>query len=168
MPFRQHETEFTPIDSDPTFGRVMRFLRLEDYGLWAASTAAAPATYYWVDMQRPTKSLPLGLKAAAALGFVGGFFLAYQQSSFRFWGVSENQREIEKDRAEFVAARTAGKEHHLGKSSLEPYLQGVSARHSRYTALSFSWLPWFNFVHHNQGVNWDLYKDLQTAGQVAN
>lgn len=40
--------------------------------------------------------LPRGLRPAlrmsTALGFAGGFLMAYQRSSYRFWGWSENVR----------------------------------------------------------------------------
>ncbi|KAI9225115.1 NADH-ubiquinone oxidoreductase complex I, 21 kDa subunit-domain-containing protein [Blastocladiella britannica] len=160
MPFRDIQGDYPIIDADPHSARVVRFFRPEDYALWAVSGAAAPAAYYWADFKKPIGDRLIGLRSAGAIGFIGGFLLAYQKSSFRFWGLEENERELIKDREEFLAARTAGKSHHLGESGLEPYLQGVSARHSRYTALKFSWLPWFNFVNHNQGVNWNLYKDL--------
>lgn len=45
-----------------------------------------------------------------------------------------------------------------GESKLSPYLQGVAARQSRYSALFFSAIPWFNFVNHNQhGVDTAKY-----------
>ena len=45
-----------------------------------------------------------------------------------------------------------------GESSLSPYLQGVAHRQSRYSALMFSALPWFNFVNHDQhGVDTAKY-----------
>ncbi|ORZ36888.1 NADH-ubiquinone oxidoreductase complex I, 21 kDa subunit-domain-containing protein [Catenaria anguillulae PL171] len=167
MPYRNIDGEFPIIDTDPHASRVVRFFRPSDLGVWAALTAAGPAGYYWAEMKKPAGDFKIGVRSMGAVGFIGGFLLAYQRSSFRFWGLSENSREIEKDRAEFVAARAEGKPHHLGESDLEPYLQGVAARHSRYTALKFSWLPWFNFVHHNQCVNWDLYKDLVAKEQSA-
>ncbi|KAI9188879.1 hypothetical protein H9P43_000301 [Blastocladiella emersonii ATCC 22665] len=155
--------DYPRIDADPHASRVVRFMRPSDLALWAGAAAAAPAAYYAVDIKQPAGNLAIGLRGAGAIGVIGGFLLAYQRSSFRFWGLEENAREVEKDRAEYAAARAEGKPHHLGESDLEGYLQSVSARHSRYSALKFSWLPWFNFVHHNQGVNWDLYKDLNTA-----
>ncbi len=45
-----------------------------------------------------------------------------------------------------------------GESQLSPYLQGVAARQSRYSALFLSTVPWFNFVNHNQhGVDTAKY-----------
>jgi hypothetical protein len=37
-----------------------------------------------------------------------------------------------------------------GQSGLTPYMQGVAARNSRYSALMAQVLPWANFVNHNQ------------------
>ena len=37
-----------------------------------------------------------------------------------------------------------------GKSDMSPYLQGVAARNSRYSALLAHIIPWANLVNHNQ------------------
>lgn len=75
----------------------------------------------------------------------------------RFYGATENAREIEMDMREMVAKVRAG-ESLYGESKLSPYLQGVAARQSRYSALLFSTVPWFNFVNHNQhGVDTAKY-----------
>jgi hypothetical protein len=45
-----------------------------------------------------------------------------------------------------------------GETSLTPYIQGVAARQSRYSALLNDVIPWFNFVNHNQhGVDTAKY-----------
>jgi len=45
-----------------------------------------------------------------------------------------------------------------GESQLTPSMQGVAARQSRYSALFFAVLPWFNFVNHSQhGVDTAKY-----------
>ncbi len=45
-----------------------------------------------------------------------------------------------------------------GKSELTPYMQGVAARNSRYSALMAQIIPWANFVNHNQhGVDTAKY-----------
>lgn len=75
----------------------------------------------------------------------------------RFYGATENAREIEMDMREMVDRVKAGKTPY-GESRLSPYLQGVAARQSRYSALFFSTVPWFNFVNHNQhGVDTAKY-----------
>ena len=75
----------------------------------------------------------------------------------RFYGATENAREIEMDMREMVDKVKAGQPLY-GESQLSPYLQGVAARQSRYSALFFSTVPWFNFVNHNQhGVDTAKY-----------
>lgn len=42
-----------------------------------------------------------------------------------------------------------------GHSDLTPYMQGVAARNSRYSALLGHVVPWMNFVNHNQvSLSW--------------
>lgn len=67
----------------------------------------------------------------------------------RFWGWTENAREVEMDMKEMVA-KVKAKEPLYGTSSLDPYMQGVAARNSRYSQLFLHAIPWFNFVNHNQ------------------
>ena len=67
----------------------------------------------------------------------------------RFYGFSENQREVEMDMREMVD-RVKRKEPLYGKSSLTPYMQGVASRNSRYSGVFLHALPWFNFVNHEQ------------------
>ncbi|MCV5232753.1 hypothetical protein OFC56_36910, partial [Escherichia coli] len=40
-----------------------------------------------------------------------------------------------------------------GNTDLTPYMQGVAARNSRYSALMANVVPWANFVNHNQVSN---------------
>ena len=45
-----------------------------------------------------------------------------------------------------------------GHSTLTPYMQGVAARNSRYSAIMAHVIPWPNFVNHNQhGVDTAKY-----------
>lgn len=69
--------------------------------------------------------------------------------SDRFYGFTENTREVEKDMREMVDKVKKG-EALYGKSQLSEYLQGVAARNSRYTGLFAHVIPWFNVVNHNQ------------------
>ncbi|KAG8920277.1 hypothetical protein FRC02_001005, partial [Tulasnella sp. 418] len=78
------ETPYPLIDADPHASRVLRYMRPSDYGVIAASTAAAPgALYLWEHFDPSAKSAKLRgpLKLAALIGFTGGFLLAYQRSS---------------------------------------------------------------------------------------
>lgn len=67
----------------------------------------------------------------------------------RFYGVSENEREIRMDMREMVDKVKKG-EPLYGVSQLTPAMQGVAARQSRYSAMFMAVIPWFNFVNHSQ------------------
>lgn len=54
----------------------------------------------------------------------------------RFWGWTENAREIVKDRAEMKAKLRKG-ESLYGETPLPPHIQEAAARNSRYSALKF-------------------------------
>ena len=69
----------------------------------------------------------------------------------------ENVREQEKDMREMVDRVKKGQKPY-GESRLSPYMQGVAARNSRYSALFLWGIPWFNFVNHEQhGVDTAKY-----------
>jgi hypothetical protein len=75
----------------------------------------------------------------------------------RFYGFTENKREVEKDMKELVEKVKAG-EPLYGTSTTTPYIQGVASRNSRYTGVFLHVIPWFNFVNHNQhGVDTAKY-----------
>ena len=90
----------------------------------------------------------------------------------RFYGFTENNREVGLDMKEMVTKVKKG-EPLYGVSSATPYIQGVASRNSRYTGVWLHVLPWFNFVNHNQhGVDTAKYyrqaeQDLEAekAGQ---
>lgn len=124
------------------------------------------------------------MRLGGILGLCGGFIYFYQRSirtlsfcfdsssscllqvgtadtsippTVRFYGMSENAREVEMDMREMVAKVKAG-EPLYGESRLSPNMQGVAARQSRYSALFMGVLPWFNFVNHSQhGVDTAKY-----------
>lgn len=138
-------TPFPVVDADPHFGRVVRYLRPSDYGLWAAGTLAAPAALYGLEMADST--LPRGMKPhphgrfvhlrhslrlTAFLGFAGGFLLAYQNCSLRLWGWKENQLEQDRDREE-LGARAAQGLPLYGETDLPEYIQGVAHRNSMWS-----------------------------------
>jgi hypothetical protein len=70
-------------------------------------------------------------------------------STVRFYGWTENSREVDMDMREMVDKVKKGEELY-GKSSLTPYMQGVAARNSRYSMLMVHVIPWANFFNHNQ------------------
>ena len=67
----------------------------------------------------------------------------------RFYGMTENKREVDKDMREMVDRVKRG-EPLYGTTELTDYMQGVAARNSRYTGVFLHVMPMFNFVNHNQ------------------
>ncbi|EIW79228.1 hypothetical protein CONPUDRAFT_127152 [Coniophora puteana RWD-64-598 SS2] len=148
MPERTVETPYPLIDADPHASRVVRYMRPSDYATWAAGTAGFPAALYFWDMADPSKvRLRTGLRLGGLLGFIGGFMLAYQRSSFRFWGFTENRREQEKDFAELSQRAQAGKPLY-GESTQPGWVQDIAYRNSAWSQLKFNMFPMFNFVNH--------------------
>ncbi|KII87175.1 hypothetical protein PLICRDRAFT_176958 [Plicaturopsis crispa FD-325 SS-3] len=159
MPEKVIETPYPLIDADPHFTRVVRYFRWTDYATWAGATAAAPAALYaWERSVAPdpikAKALKIPppryggqLKLGAFIGFVGGFLLAYQNSSFRFWGWRENKREEERDYAELSARAAAGLPLY-GESDQPEWVQAAAHRNSAFSQLKFQAIPMFNFVNH--------------------
>jgi len=163
MPDQQYSTPFPLIDSDPHFKRVVGYFRPSDYATWLAGAAAFPGALYAYELSDTTyaRRLPKGImpamRLATFLGFTGGFLLAYQSSTKRFWGWSENEREQKRDMAELSALAAAGKPLY-GESDQPEYIQGVAHRNSVWSQLKFSALPWFNLVNHNHhGVDTAKY-----------
>jgi hypothetical protein len=75
----------------------------------------------------------------------------------RFYGFTENRREVELDMKEMVTKVKKG-EPLYGVSTTTPYIQGMASRNSRYTGIWLHVMPWFNFVNHNQhGVDTAKY-----------
>ncbi|KDQ18929.1 hypothetical protein BOTBODRAFT_28409, partial [Botryobasidium botryosum FD-172 SS1] len=150
MPIPLTQTPFPLIDADPHATRVVRYMRPSDYAVMAGATGAAPAALYFYEMADPTRyKLRPVLKLATFIGFAGGFLLAYQRSSFRFWGWSENEREQAKDLAELSQRAKEGKPLY-GETDIPDYVQGVAHRNSAFSQLKFGAIPWFNFVNHSQ------------------
>lgn len=67
----------------------------------------------------------------------------------RFYGFTENSREVEIDNREMVDKVKRG-EPLYGASKLSSYLQGVAARNSRYSEMFIHVIPWVNAVNHDQ------------------
>lgn len=67
----------------------------------------------------------------------------------RFYGFTENTREVEMDMREMVTKVKKG-EPLYGTSTVSDYIQGVAARNSRYSELFIHVLPWINIVNHDQ------------------
>ncbi|KAI8885993.1 hypothetical protein K501DRAFT_284013 [Backusella circina FSU 941] len=160
MPIKEFDTPYPVIDTDPHFSRVVRYFRPSDYAAWAAGTAAAPALLYGMEKMDPVgplRNMRLPVRIATVFGAVGGFLYAYQNSSFRFWGWSENAAEVSKDQAELSQLAKEGKPLY-GESYMPEHVQDAAARNSRYAQLKFSAIPWFNFANHNNhGVDTSKY-----------
>ncbi|KAI8983013.1 NADH-ubiquinone oxidoreductase complex I, 21 kDa subunit-domain-containing protein [Pilobolus umbonatus] len=162
MPVKEFNAPYPVIDTDPHFGRVVRYFRPSDYAAWAAGTAAAPALLLGMEKMDPVgplRNLRLPLRFATLFGAFGGFLYAYQNSSLRFWGWTENAAEVAKDQAELSQLAKEGKPLY-GESYMPGYIQDVSARTSRFAQLKFAAIPWFNFAsHNNHGVDTSKYTE---------
>ncbi|KAG9047521.1 hypothetical protein FS837_002045, partial [Tulasnella sp. UAMH 9824] len=123
MPVKVAEAKYPVIDTDPHAGRVLRYMRPSDYAVLAGGTVAAPALLYAMERVDPSRgNLRPAMKVALAIGFTGSFLLAYQRSTFRFWGWTENSREQAKDFAELSKRAQEGKPLY-GESDLDAHLQ---------------------------------------------
>ncbi|CAL1714771.1 unnamed protein product [Somion occarium] len=148
MPTKVVETPYPLIDADPHAGRVIRYLRPSDYGVWAAATGAFPAALYFWDMADPSRvKIRTPLRLGGLLGFIGGFLLAYQRSSLRFWGWTENKREDERDRKEMSERVQKGLPVY-GSSDQPEWVQGAAFRNSVFSQLKFHLFPMVNLVNH--------------------
>ncbi|KAK3695674.1 NADH-ubiquinone oxidoreductase complex I, 21 kDa subunit-domain-containing protein [Podospora appendiculata] len=161
FPSKTVVTDWPLIDNDPHFKRVVGYARPSDYVHGAVATAFGPGLLYTMERFAPSYVGKGGFAQAMRLtGFIGacgGFFYFYQRSILRFYGMSENAREVQMDMREMVDKVKAGKPLY-GESQLTPAMQGVAARQSRYSALFMGVLPWFNFVNHSQhGVDTAKY-----------
>ncbi|KAI0172906.1 NADH-ubiquinone oxidoreductase 21 kDa subunit [Hypoxylon sp. FL1284] len=161
IPSKVAKSEFPLIDNDPHFKRVVGYARTSDYIHGVVAAAAGPGLLAAMEKFAPSQvgrgGFARAMRLAGAIGVAGGFLYFYQRSCLRFYGMSENSREIEMDMQEMVSKVKAG-EPLYGESRLTPHMQGVAARQSRYSALFTAVIPWFNFVNHNQhGVDTAKY-----------
>ncbi|PPJ58572.1 hypothetical protein CBER1_06674 [Cercospora berteroae] len=166
--------DYPLIDSDPHFKRVVGYARPSDYASGAALAAAGPALMYWFERISPSEVGRGGfaqiMRLQGAVGVAAGFFYFYSRSVNRFYGFSENRREIEMDMREMTDKVKRG-EPLYGQTTLTEYMQGAAARQSRYSGTFLHVMPWFNFVNHNQhGVDtakyyrnaeWELEQEKQ-------
>ncbi|KAH9935060.1 NADH-ubiquinone oxidoreductase complex I, 21 kDa subunit-domain-containing protein [Amylocystis lapponica] len=159
MPQKVVETPYPLIDADPHASRVIRYFRLSDFAFWGAATGAFPAALYFWDMADPSKvKIRSQLRLGGLLGFVGGFLMVYQRSSFRFWGWSENKREEEMDRKELTERARLGLPLY-GESPQPEWVQSAAYRNSAFSQLKFHAFPMFNLVNHpHHGTDPSKYK----------
>ncbi|CAH0014852.1 unnamed protein product [Clonostachys rhizophaga] len=160
-PSKAIQTKYPLIDNDPHFKRVVGYARTSDYVAGGAAAAFAPVALATLERFAPSHAgkggFPKAMRLAGFIGLAGGFLYFYQRSALRFYGATENAREVELDMREMVDRVKKG-ETLYGESKLTPHMQGVAARQSRYSALFMGVVPWFNFVNHNQhGVDTAKY-----------
>ncbi|KAL2038713.1 hypothetical protein N7G274_008471 [Stereocaulon virgatum] len=161
VPPKQLNSPYPLIDSDPHFKRVCRYARTSDYFKAGAFAAFGPGLMLLWEKISPShvskSSFASVMRLSYTIGAGAGFLYFYTLSIQRFYGMEENQREIEMDMREMVDKVKKG-EPLYGRSSLTPYMQGVAARNSRYTGIWLHVIPWFNFVNHDQhGVDTAKY-----------
>ncbi|CAG8974546.1 hypothetical protein HYALB_00005818 [Hymenoscyphus albidus] len=174
VPTKKVQADFPLIDSDPHIKRVLKYARTSDYAVGAAAAAAGPAAMLVMEKVSPSLVGRGGfapiMRLTGVIGASAGFLLMYQRSILRFYGWTENKREVDMDMREMVSKVKAG-EPLYGTSSLTPYMQGVASRNSRYTGIFLHVIPWFNFVNHDQhGVDTAKYyqqaeKELAAEGK---
>ncbi|KAL4869317.1 hypothetical protein BDV12DRAFT_83276 [Aspergillus spectabilis] len=161
IPPKQAKTDYPLIDSDPHVRRVFGYARPSDYAVAGTAAAASPLSFWIMERVSPSHVGKGGfapvMRLATAVGLIGGLHILYQRSCNRFYGFTENSREVELDMKEMVDKVKKG-EPLYGTSQLSPYLQGVAARNSRYSQLFIHIIPWFNLVNHDQhGVDTAKY-----------
>lgn len=102
------------------------------------------------------------LRVSTLLGTVGGFIIAYNQSTKRFWGYAENAREVSKDRYEVKSNLSKGLPPLGVKPTLNPWLQEVTYRNSKNSQAALFAIPWFSFFHHEKhGIDLKKYYDVR-------
>lgn len=156
------------------FKRVFGYSRPSDWAIAGGMASAAPISFWVMERVSPSHVGRGGfapvMRLATAVGLIGGLHVLYQRScrkpilfhpnftqylalthifSERFYGFTENAREVERDTREMVDKVKKG-EPLYGKSQMSTYLQGVAARNSRYSELFIHVLPWINAVNHDQ------------------
>ncbi|KAK7946292.1 uncharacterized protein PG986_010613 [Apiospora aurea] len=161
VPSKVLKTDYPLIDNDPHFKRVVGYARPSDYVHGVTAAIAGPGALYAMEKFAPSQvgrgGFAQAMRLTGVIGAIGGFLYYYQRSTMRFYGMSENAREVEMDMREMVDKVKKG-ETLYGESRLTPHMQGVAARQSRYSALFMYGIPWFNFVNHSQhGVDTAKY-----------
>ncbi|KAF9648636.1 hypothetical protein BDM02DRAFT_3186960 [Thelephora ganbajun] len=153
-------TPYKLIDADPHATRVISYMRPSDFAVWGGATAAGPGALYLWDLADPSKApLRPALRVTGVLGFIGGFFLAYQRSSFRFWGWTENEREAAMDLTELRARAQNGLPLY-GKSDQPEWVQKAAHSNSAFSQLKLQAFPMFNLVNHPyHGTDESQYKE---------
>ncbi|OAL35159.1 hypothetical protein AYO20_05636 [Fonsecaea nubica] len=169
IPPKRVDTDYPIIDTDPHWRRAFGYARREDWLYGAGMAAVGPAFMLVTERYAPSFSgrgaFPMAFRLGCAVPpartnsrtGVDERGLMKMATAVRFYGWTENEREVKMDMREMVDKVKRG-EPLYGKSDLTPYMQGVAARNSRYSALMANVVPWANFVNHNQhGVDTAKY-----------
>ena len=140
---------------------MLGYARPSDYLAGAAFGACGPALMLWWERISPSEVGKGGFASIMRLsGFVSlsaGFLLMSSRSQNRFYGWTENRREIDMDMREMTDRVKQGQPLY-GKSTLTEYMQGIASRQSRYSGVWLHIMPWFNFVNHpHHGVDTAKY-----------
>ncbi|KAJ2552558.1 hypothetical protein EV175_003267 [Coemansia sp. RSA 1933] len=113
--------------------------------------AYGPAFMYLLDRYQPAGigKFPLmkAMKIATGIGLAHAFVFMYTKTSMRFFGFSENAREIRMYREEYRKLKAQGKSMH-GESRLPLSLQRIAAGYTTGAFLNYDVAPIFNFVNH--------------------
>ncbi|KAI9743823.1 MAG: hypothetical protein M1818_002557 [Claussenomyces sp. TS43310] len=153
VPAKKVASDYPLIDSDPHIKRVLSYARPSDYLVGGVTAAVGPGLMLLWEKISPSQVGRGGfapiMRLSGVIGLGAGFLTFYQRSILRFYGFTENKRELEMDMKEMVTKVKAG-EPLYGTSSTSPYIQGVASRNSRYSGVWLHILPWFNLVNHNQ------------------
>ncbi|KAK7972545.1 NADH-ubiquinone oxidoreductase 20.9 kDa subunit [Apiospora saccharicola] len=155
VPSKVLKTDYPLIDNDPHFKRVVGYARPSDYVHGVTAAAAGPGMLYAMEKFAPSQvgrgGFAQAMRLTGVIGAIGGFLYYYQRSTMRFYGMSENAREVDMDMREMVDKVKKG-ETLYGESRLTPTCR------ARYSALFMYGIPWFNFVNHSQhGVDTAKY-----------
>ncbi|KAL1311293.1 hypothetical protein AAFC00_001477 [Neodothiora populina] len=161
VPAKKVNSEYPLIDSDPHFKRVIGYSRPMDWVYGAGFGSLLPASMLLMERVSPTNvgkgGFASAMRLSGGVGLAAAFFMTYSRSINRFYGFTENRREVDMDMREMVDKVKRG-EPIYGTSELTEYMQGVASRQSRYAGTWIHVMPWFNFVNHNQhGVDTAKY-----------
>ncbi|KAK5075426.1 hypothetical protein LTS08_001507 [Lithohypha guttulata] len=161
VPGKRFTTDYPLIDSDPHWRRAFRYARPRDWAIGAGAATLGPLFMLTTERFAPSfagkGAFGPPFRLSIAVGVTAGLGLVYQRSCLRFYGWMENEREQGMDMREMVDKVKKG-EPLYGESQLSPYMQGVAARNSRFSALMFHIVPMANFTNHNQhGVDTAKY-----------
>ncbi|KAJ5806958.1 hypothetical protein N7474_010550 [Penicillium riverlandense] len=154
VPPKRANTDYPLIDSDPHLRRVFGYARPSDYAVAGGMASVSPIAFWVMERVSPSYVGRGGSRRSCdwQRPLFGSHFDGFPGSPLsleRFYGFTENSREVERDMREMVDKVKKGQPLY-GTSSVSSYLQGVAARNSRYSELFVHIIPWFNLVNHDQ------------------